>query len=245
MLLKAFIFIIGTTTITASTFQTLFPEQNRLYSYAFKTNVTTGTVTPIEDGSWWCLEGSLLVQVYDDFGRIRVQMEGPKSTTNSKHGESNFQSDEAVHFLTTPWEINSCFTSIHVHAEPEWVTNIKRALSFNFLLASPADSKDTHYTIQEPCLQGICLAVYFRSDSKLRKYYSTIQSGVISSHALHCQSHATSSAWYTTPYHPHHPNYVTSSEREYELDQKTGLVSLEMRSSVQYRTENNLLAVKT
>lgn len=68
----------GTTTITASTFQTLFPEQNRLYSYAFKTNVTTGTLTPIEDGSWWCLEGSLLVQVYDDFGRIRVQMEGPK-----------------------------------------------------------------------------------------------------------------------------------------------------------------------
>ncbi|KAJ2939865.1 hypothetical protein O0L34_g6566 [Tuta absoluta] len=244
MFLKTAIVLLAVlATATSHTFQTLFTEQDKLYTYSLKANVSTGTLAPIPDASYWVLEGGLTVHVYDDFGRARIQLNDLKTQVHTKHGVSTDQSAEAVHHLTAPFEVDICFSSIHVGSEPVWVTNIKRALAFNFLVAEPNGSLNS---VEEPCLHGSCIWVYSRVGSLMRKYCAGVaRRPVTTFHAAPRCNTPRLAEWRTRAPIDTDPNYLMTAERNYYLDDKIGLMSMGLKSEFQYKTHDHILSVMT
>ncbi|XP_049883178.1 uncharacterized protein LOC126378811 [Pectinophora gossypiella] len=227
---------------SSSSFQTLFPEQNRLYTFSIKTNVTTGTLAPIEDGTFWVIEGTLSIQVYDEFSRARLQLDNLKTLVQGKDSSSTDQTTEAVKYLSTPWEVGICFTSIHVDDEPLWITNIKRALSFNLLVAEPKGSLSN---IEEPCLYGNCMSVYSRIGMRIRKYSSSwSRRQRVSTYEQRCNP-SRPAEWRRPPVRNDNPNYLITAERVYNLDEVIGLKKLQLKNDFQYRTRDHILKVTT
>lgn len=66
------------TVSTESGLRLLFPSAHRQYVYSVMTNVSTSTLTPRESGTYWTIEGKLLIDVRDNFTRARLQLKDLK-----------------------------------------------------------------------------------------------------------------------------------------------------------------------
>ncbi|CAB3224469.1 unnamed protein product [Arctia plantaginis] len=219
----------------------LFPEEHRKYIFSLSSNVSTGTWTPRQRGTYWQLEAKLYVQVYDNFTKARMSLQGLKEivhplTTSELHDRGH--SDKKC--LKDPWELdyqeNGYIKSIYVgYDEPAWSANLKRAISINFQVTKDSGT----YSINEPCLDDICAMIYLSQGSLVKKYTS-----------LRVPTASSRSSWSSVPWSPDYVgraiiDSVSSAERTYDIDDYKGLHSMELQSSYQYKTHDYILAVNT
>ncbi|XP_075989346.1 uncharacterized protein LOC142985199 [Anticarsia gemmatalis] len=244
MYLKLFCIIIlsiAPSTPLSSGLRVLFPQDLREYTFSLSSNVSTGTWTPRQRASWWQLEGTLRVLVYDSFGRARLTLEDLKQTVSPKpegieYEEWNLEDKD----ITESWEIeyqdNGYIKSIYVgHEEPAWSVNLKRAISINFQVTKNTGT----YTVNEPCLDDICAMVYRAKGSMVKKYTS-----------LKVPTASSRNSWSSVPWSPEYAgraiiDSVSSAERTYIIDDHKGMSSMELQASYQYKTHDHILAVNT
>ncbi|XP_059056607.1 uncharacterized protein LOC131850412 [Achroia grisella] len=213
--------------------QLLFPEHKE-YIYVVKTTVSTGVA---ERATYWTLDGRLTVAVANNFTRARLQLENLKASAFSKNEHTPGQSKEAEKYLTEPWEIdyndNDLVESLYVGSEPVWTTNVKRALSLNFQLSK----KSGTYVVDEPCLHHSCTTIYTVSGNIVKKYTNQ-----------KITSSETEFLWSSVPTITqfagrNYPESMSSAERVYEVDDTRGLISLDLKGSLQYKLNNHILNV--
>ncbi|XP_037299145.1 uncharacterized protein LOC115449838 [Manduca sexta] len=211
----------------------IFPETNTEYIYVIKTNVSISTGTPKESGSYWAIEGKLHVNIYDDFTRARLQLYGLKKYISGTHGTI----DKEDKFISEPWELDyqesGLINSIYIGDEPVWSANLKRGISINFQLIK----KSGTYSESEPCLDSTCMAVYTVKGDTIKKFYS-----------YRIPTTKSARSWSSIPWTDDFSarpvvDSIVSAEREYILDDKKGLSSLQLKGSYQYKTHEHILAV--
>ncbi|XP_026749742.2 uncharacterized protein LOC113510482 [Galleria mellonella] len=235
MFFRGVLFLIGlvSTTASPSGLQLLFPEHKQ-YIYLVKTTVSTGIA---ERTTYWTLDGRLTVTVANNFTRARLQLENLKASSFSKNEHSSGQSEESEKYLTQPWEVdyndNGFVESIYVGSEPVWATNVKRALSLNFQI----NKKTGTYVVDEPCLHHSCTSVYTVSGNRIEKY--TNQKITSSETEFLWSSVPTVTQFIGRSY----PESMSTAERVYEVDDAKGLISLDLKGTLQYKLNNHILNV--
>ncbi|KAL4714234.1 hypothetical protein ACJJTC_009586, partial [Scirpophaga incertulas] len=225
----------------------LFP-QDKLYVYEITATQKTGTVTPRDASTSWSLEGRLTVQVLGNESQVRFQIEDLKTAVNSENdGYISYQLEEAAQHLKLPWIVDYykdlCLVeAVYLPAEPTWVSNFKRALSLNFQLKSG----DGYYTSYELCIHDYnCFTTYLSQGDTVKKYNSLPSSPKLGS------------SWKSVPWTDSvykHDQYLWNTlpdtstmlaERVYKLDNKSGLITMEMSGSMKYRSDDFTLFSNT
>ncbi|KAM3955073.1 LOW QUALITY PROTEIN: vitellogenin-like lipoprotein [Aphomia sociella] len=234
-MLKSLFLLIGTVTIAVaapSSLQLLFPEHKQ-YIYVVKMTVSTGVS---DSATYWTLDGRLTVTVANNFTRARLQFQDLKAPSFSKNEDSHQRSKEAENYLTEPWEVDfndkGFVKYVYVGSDPVWATNVKRAMSLNFQLSKQMGS----YVVHEPCLHHICTTIYTVSGNTVKKYINQ-----------KIKSSDTEFLWSSVPTASQFigrsfPESMSTSERVYDVDTK-GLVSLDLKGTLQYKLNNNILNV--
>ncbi|XP_048485919.1 uncharacterized protein LOC105390424 [Plutella xylostella] len=245
--------------LPTSGLQLLFPAL-RQYTYEIKTNISCGTLAPVESDSYWTLEGTVLVQVYDNYTRVRYTLGDLKTSIFSKHhGYVSYKKTEAAQSLQEPWEVDyqedGNIDHLYVSPqEPLWATNMKRALSFNMQLKRDVG---TYYNI-ESCLYQTykdCQVVYVANGNTIRKYNAlhilSENSGYNSWMSVPMDFSKAAffggpEAMYSGPGDYNGPlDNIGTADRTYELDDKIGLMSLDLKSVFQHKTRSHIMAVIT
>ncbi|KAJ0170031.1 hypothetical protein K1T71_014637 [Dendrolimus kikuchii] len=211
----------------------LFPECHRLYFYMMKINVTTSTVQPTENGTFWDLEGKVIAQVYDNYTRVRLKMEGLKKSVSGLY--DGIEAHDK--YVSEPWELeymeSGLIKTMYVGNEPIWVTNLKRGISINFQVIK----KTGTYIEEEPCLDEVCGMVYTVRDTSIKKFTSYRK-----------PTWNSRNIWSSIPWASDYTgrpvvDSLATAERLYELNKQKGLINLDLKGTYEYKTHDHILAV--
>lgn len=232
MFIKLALILSATVASAHASVQLLFPEPNRQYIYFIKANVSSTTLAPKRSGSYWTLEGKLYVRAFDNFTRLRLQLSDLKKSVS---GYNNIITEDS--YIKEPWDLDymegGLIKTISVGQEPVWCTNLKRALSVNFQLKK---GKGTYYR-DEPCLDSVCMMIYTPKGNKIQKFTSYRLPTTKSS-----RSWSSLSGDYSGK-----PSVdtINTAERLYVVDDRKGLLSLDLQGSYEFRTHDHILAVNS
>lgn len=234
--LKTVLFFIAASLIAPSTQNSVrifFPECHKLYFYVMNATVTTSTLQPNKNGTFWEIEGKIVGQVYDNYTKVRMRMEGLKKTVSGLYNGL----DAYDKFMSEPWDLeymeNGLIKSIYVGEEPLWVTNFKRAISINFQVIK----KSGTYVEEEPCLDELCGMVYSVVGTSVRKFTSYRK-----------PTWSSRNLWSSVPWATDYSGIpivdsLSTAERFYEFNEQKGLINLDLKGSYQYKTHDHILAV--